>query len=123
MMSLAAFTLTACSGATLPEKGAVSAFDGIWEGTLPGKPKNAADCSGITLQGEVRFGHLVASIYQKKKDMGDVWGEIGTDGKLIGNVGALGIQAGTANVVFTETTASGDWDSPACTGTLQIAKK
>ena len=115
---LAGLMLTAC-GPELPVSGTASPFDGKWSGTASG---DQAGCS-FTIEADVKFGKLVGEIRDGAK-LGDVWGDIGPDGKLEGQLGVAGVRNASAEIVLDAESGTGEgtYASAQCNGTLTLAR-
>jgi len=110
--------VSAC-GATFPKDGTPSAYDGKWSGTLPASGNN---CDNITAEAEIRFGFMIAKIYQQNHKQAEAWGQIGDDGHLKGHLGMAGVTAGSVELAFDGDNASGSWESQYCKGTFSVER-
>ncbi|MEL7468375.1 MAG: hypothetical protein AAFN27_07960 [Pseudomonadota bacterium] len=104
----------------LPETGTPTPYDGRWTGKA--SPAGAG-CYAFTIVVDVRFGKLVGEIRDGSK-LGDVWGDIGPDGKLNGKIGVAGVRGARADVQLDAETGKGigSYSSNPCSGTLEMVR-
>ncbi len=118
----ASVLLSACAGMEFPKDGTPSAFDGNWTGTLPTTDSQCADLD-LNARGEVRYGVIIAEVFNGNTKKYDMWGKIEPDGSLAGNIGLAGISGATAALKFEGNSASGTWKASKCQGTVSLQRQ
>lgn len=119
-LTAAALVLLAACGPKLPTTGTPSAFDGKWSGTAKG---DRAECYAFIVNADVKFGHLKGEILDGSK-IGDIWGKIGPDGTLDGDIGIAGVRDASAEVTLDSAagTGQGSYTSSQCNGTISLTR-
>ncbi len=113
--------LNGCATVGFPKSGTPSPYDGKWTGSLPSK---SASCAAINLvaKGEVRYGYMIAEVFDGTMKKYDLWGQIAPDGTLKGNIGSAGVTGATASVRFNGNDANGTWTASQCDGTVALKR-
>ena len=113
-------SMMGCASQTLPPSGDVSPFDGQWNGEAVA---TSGGCSRLSIDGEVRFGSFLATLRADGRAVGEVWGSLNPAGTINGSIGAAGVNAGSTQVTFSGTDASGIWSARGCSGSLTLSKQ
>jgi len=96
-------------------------YDGKWSGRLFSE-EYPCKTRLMLAEGEIRYGYLKGTINEDSKRTAEVWGQLGANGKLDGLLGLYGVSGGSADIQFTENSASGKWQSRYCKGTVKLTK-
>lgn len=119
-LSVVLVSIAACASPEFEASGTPTPFDGLWSGELK---SSASNCKRLTVNGEIRYGKLIAKVFRVSRHLATVWGDVDSRGVLDGDIGKLGVVGGKGNVTFgIDGKATGSWSADGCSGTVEMSR-